>query len=260
LLPFLSKLPPFGKEAAVIDTILRDSKLPYYYQLYEILHQNIVRGEWQPDDMLPSEVELMERYNVSRITVRQALDELVNEGLIYRQRGRGTFVAHPTVDQALTRIISFTEDMRRRGFSPGTEVLFSGLELALPEVAEKLQLEPGAELVRLDRLRLADNEPMSIEESHLVHCYCPGVLQHNYAANPLREVLEQHYSIRLVRAKQSIRAIAAPRKVADKLSIPANAPLLYLERISYSQKNTPIEFLRLYHRGDRYVLYNELRD
>lgn len=244
----------------MIDTILRDSKLPFYHQLYEILRQNIVRGEWQPDDMLPSEVELMERYNVSRITVRQALDELVNEGLIYRQRGRGTFVAHPTVDQALTRIISFTEDMRQRGFTPGTEVLFSGLEPASPEVAEKLQLEPGAELVRLDRLRLADNEPMSIEESHLVHRYCPGILQHDYAANPLREVLEQHYGIRLVRAKQIIRAIAAPRKIADKLSIPANTPLLYIERISYPQQNIPIEFLRLYHRGDRYVLYNELRD
>ncbi|MBE7554959.1 MAG: GntR family transcriptional regulator [Anaerolineales bacterium] len=244
----------------MIDTILRDSKLPFYHQLYEILRQNIVRGEWQPDDMLPSEIELMERYNVSRITVRQALDELVNEGLIYRQRGRGTFVAHPTVDQALTRIISFTEDMRQRGFTPGTEVLFSGLEPALPEVAEKLQLDPGTELVRLDRLRLADNEPMSIEESHLVHRYCPGILQHDYAANPLREVLEQHYGIRLVRAKQIIRAIAAPRKIADKLSIPANTPLLYIERISYSPQNIPIEFLRLYHRGDRYVLYNELRD
>lgn len=244
----------------MIDTILRDSKLPFYHQLYEILRQNIVRGEWQPDDMLPSEIELMERYNVSRITVRQALDELVNEGLIYRQRGRGTFVAHPTVDQALTRIISFTEDMRQRGFTPGTEVLFSGLEPALPEVAEKLQLDPGTELVRLDRLRLADNEPMSIEESHLVHRYCPGILQHDYAANPLREVLEQHYGIRLVRAKQIIRAIAASRKIADKLSIPANTPLLYIERISYSPQNIPIEFLRLYHRGDRYVLYNELRD
>lgn len=244
----------------MIDTILRDSKLPFYHQLYEILRQNIVRGEWQPDDMLPSEVELMERYNVSRITVRQALDELVNEGLIYRQRGRGTFVAHPTVDQALTRIISFTEDMRQRGFIPGTEVLFSGLEPAPPEVAEKLQLEPGTELVRLDRLRLADNEPMSMEESHLVHRYCPGILQHDYAANPLREVLEQHYDIRLVRAKQTIRAIAAPRKIADKLSIPANTPLLYIERISYSSQNIPVEFLRLYHRGDRYVLYNELRD
>lgn len=244
----------------MIDTILRDSKLPFYHQLYEILRQNIVRGEWQPDDMLPSEVELMERYNVSRITVRQALDELVNEGLIYRQRGRGTFVAHPTVDQALTRIISFTEDMRQRGFIPGTEVLSSGLEPASPEVAEQLQLESEAELVRLDRLRLADNEPMSIEESHLVHHYCPGILQRDYAASPLRQVLEQHYGIRLVRAKQSIRAIAASRQVADRLFIPANAPLLYIERISYSQQSIPIEFLRLYHRGDRYVLYNELRD
>lgn len=243
-----------------MDAIIRDSKLPYYHQLYEILRQNIVQGEWQPDDLLPSEAELMERYEVSRITVRQAMDALVNEGLIYRQRGRGTFVAHPTVEQGLTRIISFTEDMRQRGFKPGTEVLSSGLEPASPEVATKLQIEPGEELVRLVRLRLADNEPMSIEESYLVQRYCPGVLQHDYAANPLREVLEKYYGIRLVRARQTIRAIAAPRQLADTLAIPPNAPLLAIERVSYSSQNVPIEFLRLYHRGDRYVLYNELRD
>jgi GntR family transcriptional regulator len=202
----------------------------------------------------------MERYDVSRITVRQALDELVNEGLIYRQRGRGTFVAHPTVEQGLTRIISFTEDMRQRGFEPGTEILSAGLMPAPADIAEKLQVEPGEELARLERLRLADNEPMSIEESHLVQRYCRGILEYDYAATPLREALEQSYGIRLVRAKQTIRAISAPRKVADRLAIAPNAPLLYIERVSYSQQNLPIEFLRLYHRGDRYVLYNELRD
>ncbi len=243
-----------------MNVISRDSKLPYYHQLYEILRQTITRGEWQPDDILPSELELMERYQVSRITVRQALDQLVNEGLIYRQRGRGTFVAHPPVEQALTRIISFTEDMRQRGFIPGTQVLSAELIPASPEIAGQLQVEPGEMLARLERLRLADNEPMSLEESLLVHRYCPGILNHNYAATPLREALEQHYNLQLVRARQSIRAIVAPRKLAEQLAIPPNSALLYIERISYSQHGVPVEFLRLYHRGDRYVLHNELRD
>jgi GntR family transcriptional regulator len=238
----------------------RSSKLPLYHQLYEILRGKILRGEWQPGDMISPEPELIERYEVSRTTVRQVLDMLVNEGLIYRQQGRGTFVAHPTLEQALVRIISFTEDMRQRGFKPGTRVLSSGLVQAPETIAEKLAVEPGEELARLERLRLADGEPMSIEESHLVHRYCPGVLQGDYASNPLREALDRDYGIRLVRAKQIIRAIPAPRDLAESLSIPPRSALLYIERVSYSQHDIPVEFLRIYYRGDRYVLYNELHD
>ena len=243
-----------------MNGIVRDSKLPIYHQLYELLRADIVRGKWQPGDMLPSESELIEQYGVSRITVRQALEALVNDGLIYRQRGRGTFVAHPTVAQGLSRIISFTEDMRQRGFKPGTEVLFHGPTPASPEIAQQLQVEPGEELARIERLRLADGEPMSVEEAHLVHRYCPGILQHDYSENPLRQILEDDYGLRLVRADQVIRAIPAPAKLAKKLSISARAALLYIERVSYSAENVPIEFLRVYHRGDRYALYNELRD
>ena len=139
----------------MMNGIVRESKLPIYHQLYEILRGNIVRGEWQPGDILPSETELIEQYQVSRITVRQALEALVNDGLIYRQRGRGTFVAHPTVEQGLSRIISFTEDMHQRGFRPDTEIISAGLISAPAEIAEKLQIEAGEELVRLERLRLA---------------------------------------------------------------------------------------------------------
>jgi GntR family transcriptional regulator len=136
-----------------MDRIDRNSKLPFYHQLYEILRGNILRGEWQPGDMIPPESELTEHFQVSRTTVRQVLDMLVNEGLIYRQRGRGTFVAHPTLEQGLVRIVSFTEDMRQRGFEPGTKVLFSGLVPAPQDIAGKLQVKSGEELARLERLR-----------------------------------------------------------------------------------------------------------
>ena len=242
-----------------MDRINRTSKLPLYHQLYEILRGDILHGKWEPGDMLPPESELVEHYQVSRTTVRQVLDMLVNEGLIYRQRGRGTFVAHPTLEQGLVRIVSFTQDMRQRGCKPGTEVLFSGLVPAPEDIAKKLEIEPGEELARLDRLRLADGEPMSIEESHLVHRYCPGVLEGDYAANSLREALERDHSIRLIRAKQVIRALLAPSKLAGLLSIPSKSALLFIERISYSQQDVPVEFLRIYYRADRYSLYNELQ-
>jgi GntR family transcriptional regulator len=237
----------------------RNSKLPLYHQLYEILRDKIVRRDWQPGDRIPSESELIERYQVSRTTVRQVLDMLVNEGLIYRQSGRGTFVAHPTVEQVLVRIISFTEDMLQRDFKPGTQILSAGLIPAPQDIAEKLEVELGEELAYLERLRLADGEPMSIEESHLVHRFCHGVLRGDYASSPLRQALERDHGIRLVRAKQVIRALLAPSDLAGLLSIPSDSALLYIERVSYSDQNIPVEFLRIYYRADRYSLYNELQ-
>ena len=242
------------------DTINRLSKIPYYQQLYEILRSKISRGEWKSGDMIPAESELIDQFAISRSTVRQVLDLLVKEGLIYRQRGRGSFVAHPSLEQSMVRIVSFTEDMLQRGFKPGTRILSAGLVPASPDIAEKLRVDAREPLACVERLRLADDEPMSIEESFLVHRYCPDVLQHDYATKSLREILERDYGIRLVRAKQRIQAIEAPRLLADLLEIKPRSALLVIERVSFSQDSIPVEFLRLFHRGDRYTLFNELHE
>ncbi|MEZ4515668.1 MAG: GntR family transcriptional regulator [Chloroflexota bacterium] len=240
--------------------IIQDSQLPYYQQLYDILRRQITNGFWKPGDRMPSESELIDQYQVSRIVVRQAFDMLVNEGWVYRRRGRGTFVTTPAIEQGLTRIISFTEDMQRRGMQPGTQILSANLEPAPAEIAQKLNVTPGTELAVLKRLRLADDEPMSIEVSHLVHRLCPGILEGDYANTPLHEALMDRYDIRLVRATQEIRAVIAERNMAARLDVSPKAPLFYIERISYSQYGMPVEYLQLFHRGDRYVLYNELRN
>jgi GntR family transcriptional regulator len=238
----------------------RQSKMPLHEQLYEILKGMIVRGDWKVGDMIPPELELMEKYQVSRIVIRQVLNRLVNEGLIYRQQGRGSFVAKASLEQGLTRIISFTEDMLRRGLVPGTKVIFAGLLPAPEDVADKLNIPAGIELIRLERLRLASGEPMSIEESYLIHRFCPGLLEGDYAQISLRQRLEQEFGIHIARAMQTIRSVAATSDQARMLSIPPRSPLLFIERISFSQQNIPFEFIRIYYRGDRYSLYNELRD
>ena len=243
-----------------VDSINRRSKIPFYQQLYEILRGKIVHGDWKPGDMMPPESELIEQYQVSRNTVRQVLDLLVQEGLIYRQRGRGTFIAHPTLEQTMLRIISFTEDMQQRNFDPSTEVLSSKIMTAPIEIAGKLQVDEGEEVAVIERLRLADGEPMSIEKSFLIHRYCPNILRNDYAHNPLRQVLERDYRIRLVHARQIIRAIMASVELAELLEINMPSPLLFLERVSYSQDTLPVEYLEIYYRADRYSLYNELQD
>lgn len=123
-----------------------------------------------------------------------------------------------------------------------------------------LGINPGEKLARLERLRLANDEPMSIEDSSLVYRYCPGVLEYDYAKVPLREILERQYDLKIVRARQVIRAVVASPEQARLLGIRPQSPLLFIARVSYSQRNLPIEYLRIFYRGDRYSLYNELHD
>jgi GntR family transcriptional regulator len=209
--------------------------------------------------MVPSESDLQNHFQVSQITVRQALENLVNEGLIYRQRGRGTFVAQPAIETSLSRILSFTEDMQQRGYHPGSRVIYSSIGQASSGVSEKLQIPIGTEIAQLNRLRYADGQPMSIEESTLVHHFCPGVLDGNYDVNSLRERLQQQYGLQISRAKQSIRALNANQEQAQLLSIEPGDALLGLERVSYSQHDLPLEFLRITYRADRYVLFTDLQ-
>ncbi len=240
------------------ETLNPASKLPLYQQLYELLEARIRSGEWKTGDMIPAEIELISRYEVSRITVRKVLDMLVTEGLLIRQRGRGSFVAQAKLEHGTTRIVSFTDDMRQRGLSPGTKIIFKGLVPAPRAIAVVLGVPEGEELARIDRLRLADGVPMCVEESFLIHRYLPGILKHDLAGNSLREIKQASYGIRWSRAHQTIQAVPAPAGIARLLSIRTGAPLLYFERVTYSQDAVAVEYLKIYYRADRYIIYNEL--
>ena len=242
-----------------MSALLSDSPVSYYQQLYTILRDELTRGKWKAGDRMPSEAELIAAYGVSRITVRQAFDLLVNDGLVYRRRGSGTFVAVRSVEPGSNRIISFTEEMEQRGMHPETRLLAARLEPADANTALKLDIEPGAELAVLERLRLADGVPMRMERSHLVHRLCPGVIEGDYAGTSLQRTLLERYGIRLARANQAVQMVAADKGIAHTLSVPPGTPLFYIERVSFRQAGIPVEYLQTYQRGDRYVLYNELR-
>ncbi len=243
-----------------MKNLSRSSKVPLYYQLYEILDDQISEGVWQPEEMLPTENDLVTRYQLSRATVRQAFELLVNRGKVYRRRGKGTFVSKPTFEQNLNRIVSFWDDMHQRGLKPGTRVLSSELIEASEDVIENLEIEAKDELASLVRLRMADDEPLSVEHSLLVHKFCPGILEQDYANSSLRKMLADQYNIHISNAKQIIRAVPATDKLADLLDVDINSPLLHIDRISYSDDGTPIEYLRINLRGDRYSFHSELRD
>jgi len=244
----------------ILPVVNRHSRLPLHQQIYDLLRSKILNSAWAVGEMLPTELELMVEFGVSRVTMRQVFERLVSEGLIYRQQGRGTFIAKPTLEQGLTRIISFTEDMRRRGLIPETNVLAAEITPAADEVADALKIKPGDNVAFIKRLRIANAEPMCIEESHLPYKLCPGILKFDFASQPLREVLEKRYAIRIVRALQKTHAVVTTTKTAKLLGVPHPSALLFIERVSFNEWDLPVEFLCLYFRGDRYTLHNELRD
>ena len=243
-----------------MKNLSRSSKVPLYFQLYEILGDGIRDGVWQPEEMLPTENDLVQQYQLSRATVRQAFEMLVNEGRVYRRQGQGTFVSKPAFEQSLNRIVSFWDDMKQRGLKPGTKVLENELVLASDDVVDQLEVEPGEELASLVRLRLADDEPLSVEHSLLVHRFCPGILGQDYANRSLRKMLADEFNLHIKSARQRIRAVPATSSLAELLEIDVSAPLLHIERVSYTEEGTPIEYLRINLRGDRYTFHSELRD
>ena len=161
--------------------------VPLHHQVYLDLAAALDAGEWNPGDQLPTERDLAERYGCSLITVRRALGELVREQRLERTRGRGTFVLHPRIDRDFEAHLSFTEEMQLRGMEPSTRVIASRPESAGVAVALALGLEPGSPILYLERLRLADDEPLLLEQVHLPAERFPGLLASD---------LEQRFAVR----------------------------------------------------------------
>lgn len=237
--------------------ISKNHPVPIYYQLEQELRRHIEAGEWKPGDLLPSERELSERYQISRMTVRQALTDLVNEGFLYRERGRGTFVAQPKIHKRLSSLTSFTEDMRARGKQASARVLQLKLEPASPAVAEGLAVLTGHPVIVVERLRLADREPVGIERSHLSFAGCEAILSEDLTSS-LYRLLKEKYGIFPTRAEERIEAGLCPAREAQLLGLHRMAPVLLITRITHSQDELPFEYVESVYRADRYTLHVSL--
>ena len=229
-----------------------------YYQLKELLREQIAAGEWQVGDMVSSERELSEQHNISRMTARQALKELTTEGLLYRVQGKGTFVAEPKIEQKLTRLTSFSEDMGTRGFDSGGRVL--RLELISPStlVCRALQITPDRQIVLLERLRLAEGEPIALEICHLYFNNVDKLLNENFEDHSLYNILRQQYNVLPTRAEQQVEASLCSQREQHLLNIKEGSPVLRNRRVAFSQWERPFEYTESAYRADRYVFQVEL--
>ncbi|WP_201385529.1 GntR family transcriptional regulator [Ktedonobacter sp. SOSP1-52] len=236
----------------------RKSPLPRYYQLKEIMREKVTSGDWKPGDLIPSERELGEQYGISRMTARQALTELVNEGLFYREQGKGTFVSRNKITQQLIRLTGFTEDISARGQAPATRVLSMHMIPATEDLAERLRLHVGQPIFRLQRLRLADNEPLAIERSHLSFIGCERLLDEDLETQSLYRILESRYGIQLIQAEQELEAGLTNEEDAKLLNLPMGSPALYTRRTTYTNRDLPIEYARSVYCGHKYTFYTHM--
>ena len=235
----------------------RKSPVPLYYQLKEIFRSWINAGKFDLDGRFPSESELQDRFGVSRMTVRRALSELVHEGFLVREQGRGSFVVRPRVQDQLRRLTSFTEDMRLRGLSTESRILDFRV-VHDEEVGRKMDIPEDEELVQLRRLRLVEGEAIAIQNAFVRHRLCPGILQLGLVGGSLYRTLEEGYGLKLGRALQTVEAKPADEYEARLLEMETSQPVLILERLTYLVTGEPIEYVRSSYRGDRYQFIIEL--
>ncbi|MDW4539263.1 GntR family transcriptional regulator [Bacillus cereus] len=227
------------------------SPFPIYYQIQEWAKQLIEDGEWKPGDKIPSENELCDKFEVSRMTIRQAINNLVEQGYLYRKRGIGTFVQLPKVEQKLQGMTGFTEDMISRGMNPSSQLLSFRLVPATAKIADRLRIQEGESVYEVRRIRLADDEPIAFETTYLSPALVKDINE-EILQQSLYEHLEKKLGFKLVSATQSIEASVATENEAEHLHIPKKAPVLVMRQWSYSEGEIPLEYVKCIYRGDRY--------
>ena len=225
------------------------SRSPLYERVESVLAGDIADGSLPPETQLPPEDGLVERFKVSRTTVRKAIQNLVERGLVEVRRGKGTFVTQPKITQELTELTGFVEDMQALGRTPTARLLDKRIVAADEAVAHHLALAPGTLVVRLRRVRLADGVAMSLDETYLPRDLGEKIAE-DLEAEPVFTLLEDKYGTLLVEAEYKLEAAAADPVSAQALQIPPGSPIFLIERSSYATGNRSVDYERLHYRGD----------
>lgn len=232
----------------------RSGPTPLYLQLEEILRARIQAGELKYHEAIPSENELGRIYELSRMTVRSVITRLVNEGLLYRVPGKGTFVAEPKIMTGPLSQKGIREQLEDMGYETGTTVLDRAVERAESRVAAELGLESGAMVYRLERLRFANGEPLGLELSYIPVSLCPGFFDKNLDKEPLCDILEKNYHLVAKRGVETLESFTATPRESKHLEVAKGASLLLLSYTLYDDAGAKFEYARVIFRGDRIKL------
>ena len=240
-------------------TLERESIIPLYYQLMEILIDQIETGLLNPGDPIPSENELCKKYGVSKNTVLQAIQALVNKRLIYRSRGKGTFVMNPKISQSITSMLSFSSEMVGLNGSLKNRSIESKEMPALPAIARHLGIPENMPVYHIQILREAQGSPIALQTSFLPSDLCPGLIETPFEGGSLFKTLQHRYAIQIDSVQETFQAVKSDAYEAKLLEIRIGDPLVLLERLSTERGGRIVELVRTLLRGDRCKFDIELK-
>lgn len=226
--------------------------IPLYYQLKQMIIHMITSNQLKEGDSIQTEAEFSSELGISRPTIRQALSELVNEGYLYRLKGKGTFVSKPKIDERfLQKLDSFNNEMRQKGLTPTTKVIDFKVISGNARVNKILNIPNEEELIYLCRLRFADEEPIVFLETYLHHKNYPDLIKEDFAHDSLYRVLEEKYDKKILRASRVIETVNASKEDAKLMNINKNDALFLVKTIAFDQSGIPSEYSEARYRGDR---------
>lgn len=236
-------------ESSVLN---KNIPIPLYYQLKTILLEYIKEHHTDTENPIPTEVEISEHFGISRPTVRQAINELVVEGYLYRIKAKGTFISKPKIKQDFLLVLdSFNKEMHKKGLIPSTKILNIEVIKCDEKVGNALKIQAGSDVIQLSRLRYANDEPIVFVVTYLPYDRCPSIMTKNLEKESMYEILENDCGLLISGVTRTLEAILAGEFEAKLLEIEKGAPIQYFESVAYLSDNTPIEYSLAKYRGDR---------
>lgn len=242
-------------QSIVLD---RQSVVPLYYQIQQCLLDQVRSGALKAGEAVPSEGQIATSLGISRMTARQALKTLCNTGVLYSERGKGTFVARSKLEKDFRQVMSFSEEMKARGSKPSSRVLAFKRSKPSREIAGTLHLGAAEEVILLRRVRMADSIPYCIECAHLPFRRFPGLLENFDPSKSLYQALAENYGVQIAAADEVAEAATANTEEARLLRIRKKSPVFRFTRVAYLRDGQPVEFVQSTYRGDRCRVVNRL--
>jgi GntR family transcriptional regulator len=239
------------KEGKNMKMLEKDSRIPLYYQLSDVLMEKIETGELGENDALSSERELCDKYDISRATVRQAMLELEKGGWIYKVKGKGTFVSPKKMEQELLKFYSFTGDMQKLGKVASTRVIGFEVLSCNSHIAKKMGIKDGDKIYKFARLRLADGMPMMIQNSYVPYNRFPGITRENLEEESMYHIFITRFNVSFTSGEEFFQVATIKEDEVDLLNIPKDSSGMMIERFSYENKKV-IEYTVAIARGDRF--------
>lgn len=233
-----------------MNMIDKNSKMPLYFQLVELIMKDIEIGKYLENEKIPSERELCEFYGLSRMTVRQAISELKNMNILYKVHGKGTYVS-PKMSQTLEEFYSFTDEMRKLGKTPSSEVLGFQVIKATKKIARKLQCSIGDKVYEILRLRFADGDAMMYERTYLPASRFEGLERKALENTPMYDVFRDKYHVNFSKAEETLKPVTTRDNEAALLGVNPAIPSMMIERITF-EEDAIIEYTISIARGDQF--------